>query len=527
MAKSCPEDLVRALVEGTLGVAGDSSSGTDVDDRLADVQKHLASCSSCRRLRAELEDEEKLIRAAVAIFGEREAPEGGDDGELEGEGDVCPPPAQLAAFAEGALEGSLLVRLEGHVASCGLCRASYVASTAPVMVEVRDDVLQATRLRLAAARRAGPTAAPVLVRRDSARTSARRKSGVRTGKHATITAFPSQQRGFGLVVAAAAAVLVALGLFAFHGESDRGSESNVAQSGTPSSPAPVARPSEKPAPVASSAPAPRESAAPVAPARPVETAPETPAPRVETPENPVIASNDTARGANPADDEEDPAEDDSPRGPRGVGPANSARPQSPAPSGSRPSTPAPTRRDPVGPTGPALAEKGPATGLACSVASIQGTVELHKKDAKVWRTLTLADTVEAGDAIRAKGVDSGFTFVGRARVLLDAEASGVISYEGSGVAIALSSGSVEGESLARYGLKISDANGTVSAWKGAKVRVESLPDGLRVCVDEGKARIENALGHCVVGEGREAVVTAQKEPRVSSHKGPRRTARGR
>ena len=506
MAKSCPRDLVRDLVEGVVGqtiLGGGRVSGTGAvenvaDERVTEVEKHLASCSSCRSFRRELEEEEKLVRASVALFGDRETPETGEPAE----GDACPVEAQLAAFADGSLEGNLHARLEAHIASCALCRASLVAASAPVMVEVRDDVLAVARRRLAVAR-----STPVVARSDSRRTSARRKSGSRTGKYAPITPMPARpNHGLGLLVAAAAAVLVAVGLFAFRDTSDR-SNDTVAQHESPV-PAPVksVNPQVAPEPTGSSAPlptAPRplESVAPVAPSSAPETAP--------APESPVVAV------ASPSDDEEDPAEEDeAPRGPRGVGPANSGRPDSTAQPGARPSSPAPAtpgRHE----QGPVLGEKIKPGTLACAVASLDGSVEIRKKDQKSWRVLSLADTVDEGDAVRAKGVDSGFTFVDRASVRLDADAAGRVSYAGKTIALALDSGNVEGQALVRYGLKISDANGFVTVWKGAKVRVESLAEGLRVCVLEGKVRVENEHGHCVLREGSEALVTADKAPRAS------------
>jgi hypothetical protein len=318
-------------------------------------------------------------------------------------------------------------------------------------------------------------------------------------------------------VAAAAAVLLAFGLFAFHDTGDHADAPNVALHEHPETTAPApARPVAPRTPA--QAPEVRETVAPrpadVAPSSAPSTAPESvPGPQIaQAPQDP---------------DEEDPAEEDeAPRAPRGIGPANSGRPSTapaPAPAARPSSAPAtPGRRE----QGPSVTEKAKPS-LACTVASLEGSIELRKGSEKSWRALTASDVVEEGDAVRAKGVDSGFTFVDRAAVKLDADASGRVSYSGKTVAVALESGSVEGEALVRYGLKISDANGTVTVWKGARVRVESLPEGLRVCVDEGKVRVENSLGHCILREGSEAIVVATKAPHASAGHGPRRTPRGK
>jgi hypothetical protein len=515
VAKSCPQDLVRALVEGTLG-APTSSSGKprnqiDADERVVEVEAHLASCAACRRLRAELEQEEELLRTAIATFGSRETPAN----DVPDEGDTCPTEAVLAEFAEDALEGKLRERLEAHVASCGLCRASLVAATAPVMVEVRDEALASARRRLAVAR-STPAAAP-LARSDSRRSSARRKSGTRTGKYAPITTLPGRsQGGLGILVAAAAGLLVAIGIFAFR-DSGEHLEPTVAEADRPSEPqanaskspvAPVAPRAETPAPLGTTPPE----------ASPAGTPDTTASPATQPSGSEVVAQ------AKPDDNEEDPGTDEvieAPHAPRGIGPANSGRTDSTPTDGAR-GTDTPRRDKP-----PVFGEKlkGSPTALACAVASLDGSLEIRKRN-NAWRALASTDTVDDGDLLRAKGVASGFTFVGHAAVRLDADTVGRVSFESKSVALAIESGAVESETLVRYGLKVSDPNGVVTAWQGSKARVESLADGLHVVVTQGKVRVENGLGHCIVSAGHEVRVTKDRPPSVSpsSHDNDRRTS---
>jgi hypothetical protein len=154
-------------------------------------------------------------------------------------------------------------------------------------------------------------------------------------------------------------------------------------------------------------------------------------------------------------------------------------------------------------------------------------MEVRKKSEKTWKKLSVADLIHDGDGVRAKGEDGSITFANKAVVNFDGEATGTVTITPKGVNVNLDSGGLEGETLAYDGLKVTQTNGWMTAWKGSKVRLEVTEKGLRVCVDKGTANCGNDLGKVTVHAGQEITLVADKLPeRPSSLRGPYRTPSG-
>ncbi|MBI3722479.1 hypothetical protein HY251_00770 [bacterium] len=413
MSQDCPKDLVRSLVEGTLDVAG-SHDGSAADQR-ASVLAHLEACASCRKLQSKLERNERLVRAALETAGDTDA-----DSE-------CPSPADLAAWTEHALEEDARAKIEEHVARCALCRGSSAIASSPAVLsafekgDVPETALDAVRRRVALARAESADA-----QMSKLTASGRRRSQRTTGRYAAVPASPIAGLGMGFWIAAAAALLVAVGLIAFRETTTV--EAPVAEK--PSAPTPVVPPAP---PSTRESPAPRDprEAPPIAPR-------ETPSPDTRTPaetpaESPVVDQNPP---------EAEPEEDDGRHAPRGVGAPKTGGPdiaRRPDPKGPDPKGPDEKQpKDVVG-----RQDGGPKRTdepvLACAVEGLSGPIEVKKKDGK-WHALAAGDLLHAGDSLRAKGNDASLTVASRAKVQLDGDTVGTVAFTRTGVKLTIESG---------------------------------------------------------------------------------------
>jgi hypothetical protein len=492
VARNCPKDQVRALVEGTL----------DLEDSLSqDVVAHVEGCSSCRRLRAKLETKERAFRAALSAF-------------MTDEDSRCPSPAEVATVAERGLDDANS-QLVDHIARCAICRMTLaaVSSAGNKSAATHDETIAAARRRVAVAR----TSSDEHPARQGKTASTGRVPNARRRTARQVALFEDRSSRAGLVAAAVACFIVAFTFFAF-----------VRDNPTPA-PSPdnenIAQPPKQ-----------------KQPARPIE--PKLEAPRVEqpTPRKPVEEEQVVAKVDKPSlppieeePRELEPAVNEEPtpapqppqvaQVPQEKKPAETTPPPAPSTTEPRVAQGPKTPPVPTTPQNPPPPKSEPGT-LACT--AVTGPMEVRKKSEKTWKKLSVADLIHDGDGVRAKGEDGSITFANKAIVNFDGEATGTVTITSKGVNVNLDAGGLEGETLAYDGLKVTQTNGWLTAWKGSKVRLEVTERGLRVCVDKGTANCGNELGKVTVHAGQEILLVADKLPeRPSSLHGPYRTPRGR
>jgi hypothetical protein len=506
VARYCPKDQVRALVEGTL----------DLEDSLSqDVLTHVETCSSCRKLRAKLESKERSFRAALGAFVTEDTAR-------------CPSPADIATVSERGLD-SADEKLVDHIARCAVCRMtlSAVSTAGAAAAKTPEETIAAARRRVALARAEGsdrdpardPGRSDVPARAPSGRAASRVPSGRRAARTTRqVALIDDGSSRTSLIAAAVACVIVGFVYVAFvrEGSAPPSDEAATTQT-TPA--APRIEPSVPRAPRAL-----EHAPAPTAPAQP------------QQPEEQVVAQATPAPSPLPPPFE--PRVEEEPRE------APVARPQSPdqpsSPVGAQPqaSQPRSTSTEPKAPSAPSSGEPGPARTpvtpvtpaapradhgeLAC--AAVTGPVEVRKKAEKAWRRLAVSDVVHDGEGLRANHDDASVTFASKARVAFDGDAVGTFETTASGVRIVLESGGMEGETLAYDGLEIVEANGVVTGWKGSRLRVEVSDKGLRVCVDKGSVNAGNDLGKVTVHAGQEITIVKDRKPeRPTSLRGPYRS----
>jgi len=493
VARSCPRDEIRALVEGIDQESGDAVA----------VLAHVESCASCRKFKAKLESREKAFRSALAAFGSEEA------------SSRCPEPAEIATVSEKGLDAAD-PGLVDHIARCGTCRLTLVAlaEAQPVAsleesesASLEETTVAAVKRRVAVAR----TKSDSEGKRSGS--SGRVPSGRRARTTRQVALLENRSSRFGLVIAAAACFVVAFVFFAFvHDGSEPQQEANT----TPANPNPIQPPRQQPPKQQPKSPVkPTEAPAP----KPVET----PAPAPTNNQN----NDDQVTAMNrPAPVEEEPRETQPEQAP----PVQQPEPTKPD-TGKTVDQPTPTPAplpSPVTPQKPGTPPKIDRGELASiKLDAVTGPVEIRKKAEKNWRKLAISDLIQEGDALRAKGEDGSVTLGGKARVGFDGEAVGTVAITSTGVRINLESGGVEGESLAYNGLEIADVDGVVTAWKGSKLRVECGGEkGTRVAVERGTVNVGNDQGKVTVHSGHEISVAKDKKPlRESELRGPYRTPR--
>jgi hypothetical protein len=461
MARSCPRDLIRAVVERTL--EGDAlGDATDVSV----AEEHLERCSGCRAFKARLERDERAIRRAVRDLSDAAA-----IAAATGDADECPSPGDLAAFSEGALQGARRERIENHCVACELCRSvssiSSVIATAPAD-PLTEEQLTPTRRRLESLQSPAGTATAEPARRVSAR------------RRAAVAQAPSRSAGPFVAIAATAALAFVAGAIALSGDT---------------------APELEPEPVTQKTDAPKPAPAPKAPA-PAPTPVAKPQPEPELPPAPQPDPDDIV------------AEGPAAQRPDGVGGVPQDLPQGPQQPSAQPATPQPGTTTQPAPKQPApnTPLTQPLGELACSIESFSGPLEIKKRVEKTWRKMVLADVVQEGDGLRSRGTDGSLTLKSRAKFTLAADAVATTSVTKGSVKIHLESGTVDGEALAYNGLEVEDKNGTVTVWQGAKAHVESTEAGLKVSIETGRAWVANAHGKTVVKAGQELLLTADKKP---------------
>jgi hypothetical protein len=496
VARSCPRDEIRALVEGI-----DQESGDTVA-----VLAHIEGCAPCRRFKAKLESKEKAFRSALAAFGSEEP------------SSRCPEPAEIATVSEKGLDAAD-PGLVDHIARCGTCRLTLVAlaETQPSLEEsesasLEETTVAAVKRRVAVAR----TKSDADAKRPGS--SGRVPSGRRARTTRQVALLENRSSRFGLVIAAAACFVVAFVFFAFvHDGSEPQQEANT----TPVNPNPVQPPRQQPkAPVKpTQVPAPKPQEAQV------------PAPAPATNNNPGRQGRPDGDDQVTAMNRPAPVEEE----PRETQPEQAPPVQQPAPTKPEPGktvdqpapapSPLPSPVTPQKPGTPPKVDRGELASI--KLDAVAGPVEIRKKAEKNWRKLTISDLVQEGDALRARGEDGSVSLGGKARVGFDGDAVGTVAITSQGVRINLESGGIDGESLAYNGLEIADADGVVTAWKGSKLRVECGGEkGTRVAVERGTVNVENDLGKVTVHSGHEISVAKDKKPsRESELRGPYRTPR--
>lgn len=459
MARNCPKDQVRALVEGTL----------DLEDSLSqDVTAHLEGCASCRKLRSKLEAKERAFRAAIGSFGAEDSSR-------------CPAPSALATVAEKGLDDADAALVD-HLARCAMCRSALLPASvvhhAASSAKAPDETLAIARRRVGIARTHSDEQP---IQQPAKAPSGRR---LRTGRAPALAEATSSKGG--LLAAAVAILFVGGALFLVVRDNASRTEPDPTATQRPQTPVkPVpAPPSDKPTPIQAPKPTPPSIEDDVVAQLPVEEEPLefVPGPVVQRPEPPVTPSEP----------------------PKPAPPATAPGPTTPGPT--TPTTPkTDPRPDSIGP-------RPEPKVLACKVDAVSGPVEIRKKAEKTWRKLSVAELVQDGDGLRSKGEDGSLTFAHTAKVTFTNDASGTVTIKSTGVCVSLESGSLDGESLTYDGLEVRAANGFVTAWKGSRIRVDASDKGLRVSVEKGTANAGNDLGKVTVHSGYELTIVMDRRP---------------
>jgi hypothetical protein len=446
--KGCDRDGVKAWVERTLD-----------GERVAEIEDHARSCSSCRRYARRLRRSEAAL---IAALGRSDA-------------GPCPDPIVLAASV-----GSLESKLEEHLAACEECRQVAAAISAP-----RDDDADAiTRLGVVAARVGQTLAPPALTKSGRSR---------RTQTSRILTLQPRRRSVLPwLVPALAAGLAIAVGLSISH-EPESPSVARAPDAPPAKEPEPRSTPTApKPAPAAPKpAPAPRVVETPARPEPEVPAAPaEAPAPVEPAPAEP--APEPAPEAPRPRSTEQEPAK-----------PAPAPAP--PAPSPKKSDEPA----KPAQPAGPVLA------------ATLQGGLDRKRGAETVFASIRGDVGLGIGDVLRARG-EARLSIKDRLAVRFEPLAQlTVIDFAPQSIRLGLDDGAVEldvAEHVRNTEIVALDEL-VVKPWGGSGVRAELREDGLHVSVVKGKARLENSRGYVFLEAGESMILKKNVPPRVPLHRG--------